>query len=119
MRHRHDREHRQDVRGGDGTHPSAAAVGLDDLGLTAALEHCVNEWRSRLSSTSIGLSIGGEIENLDAPAPALFRLVQEALTNIARTPMPPEWTYELRRGAGAPPAGSWRFSSQTTAAEPT
>lgn len=60
-------------------------VGLDDLGLTAALEHCVNEWRSRLSSTSIGLSIGGEIENLDAARGlALFRLVQEALTNIAR-----------------------------------
>jgi two-component system sensor histidine kinase UhpB len=60
-------------------------VGLDDLGVTAALEHCVNDWRSRLPQTTIVLSISGDFEPLDETRGlALYRLVQEALTNIAR-----------------------------------
>lgn len=60
-------------------------VGLDDLGIAAALEHCVNEWRSRLPSTTIEMSITGDFETLDeARKLVLYRLVQEALTNIAR-----------------------------------
>ncbi len=60
-------------------------MGLDDLGLAAALEHCVNEWRSRLPSTTIDLSISGDFEALgEFRGLVLFRLVQEALTNIAR-----------------------------------
>jgi two-component system sensor histidine kinase UhpB len=60
-------------------------VGLDDLGVTAALEHCVNEWRSRLSGTTIEISISGELAGLDETRGlVLYRLLQEALTNIAR-----------------------------------
>jgi signal transduction histidine kinase len=60
-------------------------VGLDDLGVTAALEHCVNDWRSRLPLTTIVLSISGDFEALDETRGlVLYRLVQEALTNIAR-----------------------------------
>jgi two-component system sensor histidine kinase UhpB len=60
-------------------------VGFDDLGVSAALEHCVNEWRSRLDSTTIELSISGDFESLDETRGlVLYRLVQEALTNIAR-----------------------------------
>jgi two-component system, NarL family, sensor histidine kinase UhpB len=60
-------------------------VGLDDLGVAAALEHCVNEWRSRLPLTAIEMSIAGDFETLDETrALVLYRLVQEALTNIAR-----------------------------------
>lgn len=60
-------------------------VGLDDLGVAAALEHCVNEWRSRLPLTTIEMSIAGDFETLDETrALVLYRLVQEALTNIAR-----------------------------------
>jgi two-component system, NarL family, sensor histidine kinase UhpB len=60
-------------------------VGFDDLGVAAALEHCVNEWRSRLPSASIELSLTGDVEALDETRGlALYRLVQESLTNIAR-----------------------------------
>jgi signal transduction histidine kinase len=60
-------------------------VGLDDLGIAAALEHCINEWRSRLAATLIETSISGDLAGLDETrALVLYRLVQEALTNIAR-----------------------------------
>jgi glucose-6-phosphate-specific signal transduction histidine kinase len=60
-------------------------VGFDDLGVAAALEHCVNEWRSRLPSTTIEMSIIGDFDTLDETRGlVLYRLVQEALTNIAR-----------------------------------
>jgi two-component system sensor histidine kinase UhpB len=60
-------------------------VGLDELGLLAALENCVNEWRSRLPTTQIEMHCGAELDALDeAAALVLFRLVQEALTNVAR-----------------------------------
>ena len=60
-------------------------VGLDDLGLVAALEHCANEWRSRLPAIQIDMQCGADLEALDeARAMVVFRLVQEALTNVAR-----------------------------------
>jgi two-component system sensor histidine kinase UhpB len=61
-------------------------VGFDELGIAAALEHCVSEWRVRLPEVSIDLSIDDNaLEELDEiRALALFRLVQESLTNVAR-----------------------------------
>ena len=60
-------------------------VGFDNLGLLAALEHCVDEWRSRLPGTTIETSAAGDLESLDETrALVVFRLVQEALTNVAR-----------------------------------
>jgi two-component system sensor histidine kinase UhpB len=60
-------------------------VAFDDLGVAAALEHCVNEWRSRLPLTTIEMSITADFETLDETRGlVLYRLVQEALTNIAR-----------------------------------
>jgi two-component system, NarL family, sensor histidine kinase UhpB len=60
-------------------------VGLDELGLVAALENCVNEWRSRLPATQIEMLCGAELDALhETRALVLFRLVQEALTNVAR-----------------------------------
>jgi two-component system, NarL family, sensor histidine kinase UhpB len=60
-------------------------VGLDELGVAAALEHCVGDWRQRLPSTRIQMSIDCDLSGLDAVrALALFRLVQESLTNVAR-----------------------------------
>jgi signal transduction histidine kinase len=60
-------------------------VGLDDLGVAAALEHCVNEWRSRLAATIIDMTIAGNLDAMDETrALVLYRLVQEAMTNIAR-----------------------------------
>jgi two-component system, NarL family, sensor histidine kinase UhpB len=60
-------------------------VAFDELGVAAALEHCVGDWRHRLPSTRIQMSIECDLSRLDAVrALALFRLVQESLTNIAR-----------------------------------
>ncbi len=60
-------------------------VGFDELGVAAALEHCVNGWRARLQDASIGFSIEADVATLDENrALTLFRLVQEALTNVAR-----------------------------------
>jgi two-component system, NarL family, sensor histidine kinase UhpB len=60
-------------------------VAFDELGVAAALEHCVGEWRHRLPSTRIHLGLECDLSRLDAVrALALFRLVQESLTNIAR-----------------------------------
>jgi glucose-6-phosphate-specific signal transduction histidine kinase len=60
-------------------------VAFDDLGVAAALEHCINEWRSRLPAATIETSIGGDLASLDeSRGLVLYRLVQEALTNIAR-----------------------------------
>jgi two-component system, NarL family, sensor histidine kinase UhpB len=60
-------------------------VGLDDLGLAAALEHCANEWRSRLPSAQIDMLCRVDLEALDEPrSMVIFRLVQEALTNVVR-----------------------------------
>ena len=60
-------------------------VGFDDLGVAAALEHCINEWRSRLPAASIESSISGDLASLEETRGlVLYRLVQEALTNVAR-----------------------------------
>ncbi|HXY97143.1 MAG TPA: histidine kinase [Steroidobacteraceae bacterium] len=61
-------------------------VGLDELGLTAAVEHCVDEWRRRLPRMSIRLRMSERLdEGLDEMRRlAIYRLVQEALTNVAR-----------------------------------
>jgi signal transduction histidine kinase len=60
-------------------------AGLDELGLAAALEHCVNDWRQRLAPTGIALEIECNLASVNpAMGLALFRLIQEAMTNVAR-----------------------------------
>jgi signal transduction histidine kinase len=60
-------------------------VGLDELGLRAALEHCVGDWRARLPELAIELSLSERLDGLDERQRlALYRLVQESLTNVAR-----------------------------------
>jgi two-component system, NarL family, sensor histidine kinase UhpB len=60
-------------------------VGLDELGLTAAIEHCADMWRARLRPTHLSLAIDENIDGLDeARTLVLYRTVQEALTNCAR-----------------------------------
>lgn len=58
-------------------------VGLDELGLLAAIEHCVDQWRARLPQTRFALSVQGDFDHLpEAQALTLYRLIQEGLTNI-------------------------------------
>ncbi|HTV49763.1 MAG TPA: sensor histidine kinase [Steroidobacteraceae bacterium] len=81
-------------------------VGLDELGLSAALEHCVDLWRSRLEPAQLSLSVDEHIDALDeARTLAIYRTVQEALTNCARhagasrVDIRIEWTAGTREGA--------------------
>jgi two-component system sensor histidine kinase UhpB len=60
-------------------------VGLDELGLVAAIEHCVDYWRERLPNTRLTLSIRGNLEGLNEPLNlTLYRLIQEGLTNVSK-----------------------------------
>ncbi len=60
-------------------------VGLDELGLAAAVEHCIDTWRSRLPRAEVRLSVSGQLADLpETVALTVFRLVQEALTNAAK-----------------------------------
>lgn len=61
-------------------------VGLDELGLSAAIEHLVDQWNNALQhSTIFKLSIQNNIDKLNENMNiVIFRLVQEGLTNIAK-----------------------------------
>jgi len=60
-------------------------VGLDELGLAAALEHCVDLWRERLPNTEFSLSIDANLSKLPEDVSlTLYRLAQECLTNVSQ-----------------------------------
>jgi two-component system, NarL family, sensor histidine kinase UhpB len=60
-------------------------AGLDELGLAAALESCIETWQARLPHTRIVLQMNGHLDDLGEEASlALFRLTQECLTNVLR-----------------------------------
>lgn len=93
---------------------------LDDLGLVAALESCVDSWRRSRPELQVQLSTGGKLDDLGENVNlALYRIVQEALTNcvrhsratrvlidLTRSPDPAEGLLlEIRDdGIGVPPA---------------
>jgi len=77
--------------------------GLDELGLAGALEHCVEDWRRRMPGVRFVLKVpstdsGGLSEQISI---AVFRLVQEALTNVARHSRPHCVAIELLRRRSA------------------
>jgi len=73
-------------------------VGLDELGLAAALEHIVDGARSRSPDTRFTLSITGNLEHLgEASDLTLYRLVQEGLTNCIKHAAASEVKIELVR----------------------
>lgn len=58
-------------------------AGLDELGLAAAIEHCVDQWRQRLPDTRFLLSIEGNFDDLsESLTLTVYRLIQEGLTNV-------------------------------------
>ena len=60
-------------------------TGLDELGLSAALEDCIEGWRRRLPEITFQLTIQPGLEDFDeATNITLYRLVQEGLTNVAK-----------------------------------
>lgn len=75
-------------------------VGLDELGLAAAVEYCIDAWRPRLPHTDLRLSVSGELSDLpEAVALTAFRLVQEALTNVAKHASAEHVTVQIERRA--------------------
>jgi two-component system, NarL family, sensor histidine kinase UhpB len=76
-------------------------TGLDELGLAAALEHCVETWRARLPDVSLELSMTGDFSSLpESITVTLYRLVQEALTNVAKHAGASRVTIRLDRPGG-------------------
>jgi signal transduction histidine kinase len=58
-------------------------VGLDELGLAAAIENCVDHWRQRLPATQFSLTMRGDLQSLhESLTLTVYRLIQEGLTNI-------------------------------------
>lgn len=80
-------------------------AGLDEFGLAGALEQCVNEWRRRLPHAVLDLKIDEDLSTLDeVHRLTLYRLVQEALTNVARHSQASRVDISVS-AQGAPPAG--------------
>lgn len=81
-------------------------VGLDELGLAAALEHCVETWRARLPGVSLQLSVQGNLTALpEEVALTLYRVVQEGLTNVAKYAAARQVGVHLERAERARTAG--------------
>ncbi|HEY5755744.1 MAG TPA: sensor histidine kinase [Steroidobacter sp.] len=60
-------------------------VALDDLGLQAALEHYLDHCRQRMPRVNVSVALDGDLDTLGEPLNlAIYRLTQEALTNISR-----------------------------------
>ncbi len=58
-------------------------VALDELGLLAAIEHGIDQWRQRLPDAQFDFHAQGNLDGLDeALSLTAYRLIQEGLTNI-------------------------------------
>jgi len=78
-------------------HPSA----LDDLGLLAALESHINDFRRRHVTNIVFEHDGIDRRQIGETERALYRIVQEALTNIVRHALATSARVELRGGEHA------------------
>lgn len=78
-------------------------VGLDELGLGAALEHSIDQWRQRLPALRVSLSLDGALDDLgEARDLAIYRVVQEALTNVGRHSRASRVSVAVRRLPASP-----------------
>lgn len=76
-------------------------AGLDELGLLAALENCVDQWRRRLPDARFTLTANGAFDGLDELTNlTLYRLIQEGLTNSYKHAQARRIDVTLRRESG-------------------
>lgn len=88
-------------------------VGLDDLGLVAAIENCVDGWRNRLPATDFSLRIDGDVATLDeALNLTLYRMAQEGLTNVFKHARASRVAIRLTRPDAGEPDDAVVFSMQ-------
>ncbi|MFC4311821.1 ATP-binding protein [Steroidobacter flavus] len=60
-------------------------VALDELGLQAALEHYLDHCQRRMPRTRMSVTLNGDLDSLgELLNLAIYRLTQEALTNVSR-----------------------------------
>jgi two-component system sensor histidine kinase UhpB len=85
-------------------------VTLAELGLAAALRDLVDNWQERNPSTLVALdAVDREMEGLGEPvALAVYRIVQECLTNVARHASADFAEIVLKRETAKPPGGPGR-----------
>jgi two-component system sensor histidine kinase UhpB len=75
-------------------------VGLDELGLEAALEHCIDTWRPRLPDVRFDLEVAGELADLaEGVTLTVYRVVQEGLNNVAKHASARRVSMRLERAA--------------------
>jgi len=73
-------------------------VGLDELGLVAALENCVDQWRQRVPATDFNFTVHGRCDDLGETLNlTLYRLIQEGLTNSCKHAQAKHVDIALRR----------------------
>ncbi|MBX5463054.1 MAG: sensor histidine kinase [Steroidobacteraceae bacterium] len=77
-------------------------TGLDELGLVAALESCVDQWQQRLPNVRFSFSVEGNVDDLgELLNLTLYRLIQEGLTNAYKHAQPRNIDITLRREKNA------------------
>jgi len=78
-------------------------IALDDLGLQAALEHYLDHCQQRMPAVRFDIALEGDLDTLGEPLNlAIYRLTQEALTNVSRHARAGRLAIRVARGG--PPA---------------
>lgn len=87
-------------------------VALDDLGLQAALEHYLDHCQQRMPRVRFSVALEGDLDTLgESLSLAIYRLTQEALTNVSRHAQAGHLAIRVTRtGASADAADSVTFA---------
>ena len=78
-------------------------IALDDLGLQAALEHYLDHCQQRMPAVRFDIALEGDLDTLGEPLNlAIYRLTQEALTNVSRHAQAGHLAIRVARQGGPP-----------------